>query len=342
MERLHARYPFFAAAREAVDEAAVDLGELVAREDDPAVDRAIERVTTALTEHTTGEMRRDNRTELLSYPVARVLVSLVDDPVVTQTYAKAEAATAHERVLSDLDTTTQLKSASGSDLTVERLLREFDLAGAVQEADTGYRVSVGAYLRLTGDLDDDAWRLPRRSLADGTVPVGRDELLTLLRGAIEERVMLGLPFRVPDVIADHLVDEVASIEDVLSDPALPTSFDTVDASSFPPCIEHLLERAQDDEDELAPPSWFTLCAFCATVGMDPEEVVAVTRAVDETAERIRYQMDKLAREDGAIEYPPVSCTTVQAYGDCVNQDEVCAEISHPLAYYQQRVEAADD
>ncbi|WP_435359790.1 DNA primase regulatory subunit PriL [Haloarchaeobius sp. DFWS5] len=341
MDRLHARYPFFAAAREAVDAADVDLGELVARDDDPAVDRAVERVTTALTEHTTGEMRRDPRTELLSYPVARVIVSLVDDHVVTRTYALAEAATAHERVVADLDTSTQLKSTSGSSLTVDRLLDEFDLADSVTSTDEGYQVAVGPYLRLTGDRDDDAWRLPRRSLVDGMVPVTRTELLTLLRGAIEERVAAGLPFDVPEPIGAHLDDEVGQIEDVLSDPALPTQFGAVQPDLFPPCVAALLDRARDGED-LPAHSWFTLTAFCATVGLSAEELVAIVSADDELAERIRYQMGKLASEKDGIEYPPASCATIQTQGDCVNQDEVCAEISHPLAYYKTRVDASSD
>ncbi|WP_435334164.1 DNA primase regulatory subunit PriL [Haloarchaeobius sp. TZWWS8] len=348
MDRLHARYPFFVAAREAVDAAAVDLGELVAREDDPAVDRAVERVTAALTEHSTGEMRRDARTELLSYPVARVLVSLVDDHAVTGTYANAEAATAYERIVADLDTSSQLKSTSGSSLTVERLLSEFDLSDDVQPADgsagTGgedrYHVSVTAYLRLAGDRDEDAWRLPRRSLADGRVPVSRTELLTLLRGAVEERVAEGLPFEVPEAIGAHLTEEIAAIEEVLSDPPLPTEFDAARPELFPPCVTALLERARAGE-EIPDHSWYTLCGFCATVGVSADELVTLVQPDDGVEERIRYQLDKLAGEDG-VEYPPPSCSTVQDYGDCVNQDEVCAEISHPLSYYEQRLETSDN
>lgn len=341
MERLHARYPFFAAAREAVDAAAVDLGELVARPDEPAVDRAVDRVVSALTDHTTGEPHRDARTELLSYPVARVVVSLVDDPVVTRTYAKAEAATAHERVLADLDDGGQLKSTSGGDLSVERLLAEFDLEGEVTPTGDGYEVAVARYLQLAGDLEDADWRLPRRSLADGDVPVSRAELLELLRAAIEERVAAGLPFAVPDAIAEQLDDAVAAVEDVLSDPAIPTEFDAVEPSAFPPCMDALLERARDGE-ELPDHSWFVLLSFCATVGMHAEEVVAIVDPDDETvAERIRYGVERVATEEGEIAYPPVSCATMETYGDCVNKDETCETIAHPLSYYETRLAAED-
>ncbi|WP_435348302.1 DNA primase regulatory subunit PriL [Haloarchaeobius sp. HRN-SO-5] len=341
MERLHARYPFFTAARDAVDAAAVDLAELVAQPDEPAVDRAVDRVTTALTDHTTGRPHRDARTELLSYPVARVLVSLVDDAVVTRTYAIAEATTAHERVLSDLDG-DDLKSTRGVDLSIDRLLDEFDLVDDVEEtAAGGYRVAVARYLQLSSDLDDPDWRLPRRSLTDGFVPVTRGELLALLRAAIEERVAAGLPFTVPDGIAAHLDDEVAQVEDVLSDPVLPTSFDEVRPESFPPCMTALLERARDGAD-LPDHSWFSLLSFCATVGMSAEEAVATVDPDDPVvAERIEYGIGKLATADGDVAYPPVSCATMENYGDCVNKDDVCATISHPLSYYETRLADGD-
>lgn len=342
MERLHARYPFFAAARDAVDAAAVDLGELVARPDEPAVDRAIDRVVSALTDHTIGDPHNEQMVELLSYPVARVIVSLVDDPVVTRTYAKAEAATAHERVLADLEGGDDLKfTSSDTDLTVERLLTEFDLDGAVTPTEDGYEVAVTRYLQLAGDLDDPDWRLPRRSLADGDVPVTRPELLELLRAAIEERVVAGLPFAVPDAIGEHLDHAVAAVEDVLSDPAIPTEFAEVDPAAFPPCVDALLDRARDGE-ELPDHSWFVLLSFCATVGMHAEEVVAIVDPDDETvAERIRYGVERVATEEGEIAYPPVSCATMQSYGDCVNKDETCETIAHPLSYYETRL-AADD
>ncbi|MDZ5813263.1 DNA primase, partial [Halorubrum sp. AD140] len=85
MDALDAKYPFFASAREAVAEAAVSLPELVAA-DAPAVERARERVERALLEGTVaaesgafpGESASDVQAELLSYPVARILVSLLD------------------------------------------------------------------------------------------------------------------------------------------------------------------------------------------------------------------------------------------------------------------------
>ena len=346
MESLHARYPFFERAREAVDDAAVDLGDLVAREDAPAVDRAVERVTAALTEGDVGTPRRRTRTELLSYPIARVLVSLVDEPVVTRTYAQAEAATAVERVRADVTESATLSSVSGSELSLSGVLAEFDLDDDVRPVhgeDDAYRVTVTAYLRLSSDLDGDAWRLNRRELVDGEVPASRDELLVLLRRAIEDRVADGLPLSVPDAIAAGLSPAVARVEEVLADIDVAVDIDRVVPELFPPCVQALLERARDGET-LPAHSWFSLCSFCAEIGMDDEEVLElldVTASDDPVlAQRVRYGMERVAGERG-VEYPLPSCETMDAYGDCVNKDALCAEIQHPLSYYETRVESAD-
>lgn len=347
MESLHARYPFFERAREAVDDAEVDLGDLVAREDAPAVDRAVERVTAALTEGDVGTPRRRTRTELLSYPIARVLVSLVDEPVVTRTYAQAEAATAVERVSADVTENANLSSVSGSEVSLSGVLAEFDLDDDVQPVpgeDDAYRVTVTAYLRLSADLDGDAWRLNRRELVDGEVPASRDELLVLLRRAIEDRVADGLPLSVPDAIATALAPAVARVEEVLADIDVAVDIDRVLPELFPPCVQALLERARGDET-LPAHSWFSLCSFCAAIGMDAADVLElldVTASDDPVlAQRVRYGIERVAGERG-VEYPLPSCETMDAYGDCVNRDDLCAEIQHPLSYYETRVESADD
>jgi DNA primase large subunit len=346
MESLHARYPFFESAREAVDDAAVDLGELVARGDAPAVERAVERVTAALTEGDVGAPRRRTRTELLSYPVARVLVSLVDEPAVTRTYAQAEAATAVERIRADVTENADLSYGSGGEVSLSGLLSEFGLDDAVEPVagEDAYRVAVTAYLRLSSNLDGDAWRLNRRELADGEVPVARDELLVLLRQAIEDRVADGLPLSVPDAIADALTEAVGRVEEVLADIDVAVDIDRVVPELFPPCVHKLLERARDGE-ALPAHSWFSLCSFCAAIGMDAADVLELLDVTDGEdpvlAQRVRYGIERVAGERG-VEYPPPSCETMRAYGDCENEDDHATEFQHPLTYYQAQIEAAGD
>ncbi len=135
MDPLHARYPFLDGARESVREADIGLVAVVTGDErHPAVERGVERVRRALVDGTVrpapdDERRWGTRAELLSYPVARVLVSLVDAPGAVEKYASSEADTAFERFTDDFQNPDDgLKSTADTAISLDALLAEFDLS----------------------------------------------------------------------------------------------------------------------------------------------------------------------------------------------------------------------
>ncbi|WP_411965765.1 DNA primase [Haloferax sp. YSMS24] len=352
MRPLHARYPFFAAAREAVESADVAIATLVA-EDAPAVQRGVERVERALMEGTVeaeSPYSWDTESELLSYPIARIIVSLVETPAAVDKYARAEADTASERMLADFDADPDDVNTDAR-ATLNDFLREFDLLDAVRGEPTDnrrrgpshYWVDVGAYLTYSDPDWGDGWRLVNRALHDGAVRVAREELYELLREAARRRVAEGLPFTVRgsdagDQLASALQPHVERLRNLLSDRGAVNVVytDSVDADHFPPCISALLERTRDGE-EVPNEAAFTLAAFLVGVGFDPEEVGSV---VGEThAESLQTRATILADSSGS-QYAPPTCETMEAYGLCVNRDERCETISHPLKYFETATEDA--
>ncbi|WP_411714543.1 DNA primase regulatory subunit PriL [Natronomonas sp.] len=343
MERLHARYPFLAASRDAVEAADVDLAALVAA-GGPAVERGRERVRRALLEGTTeAEEPRtwSDRAELLSYPVARVLVSLLDVPGAVEKYAAAEAATARERFVEDFEADIELRSAADQRLTLDRMLADFGMSGRVEPTGNGrFSVAVTAYLELAASLDGSQWRLAARPLADGRVPVDRPELYTLLREAVRRRVEEGLPLSVPDPIADPLDDELGVIRRSVADLDPPMAFDAVVPGLFPPCMRALLTRVREGES-LSDTSRFSLVSFLVSTGLDAEEVTSLCDLSGDAADAVAEQVGRLQDENGAVAAPP-SCTVMDEYGDCVDKDDVCETIQHPLSYYESRLQQAPD
>ncbi|OVE83426.1 DNA primase regulatory subunit PriL [Natronolimnobius baerhuensis] len=347
MQRLHARYPFLEAARDTVATETVDLATVV-EQDRAVVDRARQRVIAALDDGTVGDAHRDPRIELLSYPVARVLVSMVDERVLVRKYARAESATAYERFTTDLEDTTELKSVETTGLDLDELLAEFDLEDAVEDVtpiesdDTTYRIDVGQYLLLAEDLYDDRWRLVNQPLNRGAVPVSEADLLTLLREAIRSRIDEGLPFDVPETIAASLEADAEEIRDVLADLDLTREIDTVVPDLFPPCMKALLDQIQKGE-HLPHHSRFAITAFLTSIGMSTDDIVDLYRVNSSFGEEMtRYQTDHIGGETSPTEYSPPSCATMQSYGDCVNKDDLCEQIPHPMAYYEERIDDADD
>jgi len=371
MDALDAKYPFFATAREAVADAAVSLPELVAA-DAPAVERARERVERALLDGTIAsesgafpaESAYDAQAELLSYPIARILVSLLDSDPAIEKYAAAEAATAIDRIREDLATDDELRSMPTPTLALDDVLAEFDLDDAVRAesprpSGTGaatatgaggapgrdpehYRIAVGPYLRLTSPSWGESWRLVNRALADGEVRVSREELLDALEAAVEDRVREGLPFELAagEGIAAELESGVADLKRLLSERTYAGPVDVVAPELFPPCMRNLIDKAERGTD-LSPPESFALMAFLVGIGMTPDEVVAFCADTSLDAEGIRYQTEYLS-DDRGTQYPPPTCETLANYGICHNEEDHMQVAADPLAYYEQRVADAEE
>jgi len=341
MNQLHARYPFLRSARAAVERADVDLARVVT-EEQSVTERALERIEAALEDGTVGEPHRRTRVEVLSYPVARVIVSVVDEHVLTRKYAFAEAATAKERYEREFERERQLKSREREQLTLETLLEEFALVAAVRETQTGYEVDVGAYLDLAADQRGDEWRLVNRELRDGVVPLEETELLVLLRQAVRQRVEEGLPLSVPDAIADELTAECERVRELLADLELMRDIDTVVPDLFPPCMRYLLDQVQKGE-HLEHHSRFAIASFLTSIGMSTDEIVELFQVNPGFGEEMtRYQVDHIRGDTSPTQYSTPSCATMQSYGDCVNMDDLCEQIAHPMAYYERKLDDADE
>ncbi len=341
MKQLHARYPFRKSAREAVQTAEIDLVEIVRRED-VVVDRAVERVETALDGGVVGEQHRRTRIELLSYPVARVIVSLVDEHILTRKYASAEARTAHKRFEYDLTRSVEFKSTQREQLSIDTLLREFHISNAVTESEDGYTVDVGTYLQLAADKRGEEWRLVNRKLDDGEVHLTTEELLVLIQQAVKQRVAEGLPLSVPPVIAEELTAEVEQVNAALAELDLMRDIDTVVPELFPPCMRSLLDQVQKGE-HLAHHSRFAIASFLTSVGMTTDEIVDIFEVNPGFGEEAtRYQVDHIRGDTSPTEYSTPSCATMQSYGDCVNMDDLCETIAHPMAYYEAKLDDADE
>lgn len=330
MDPTLARYPFLEAAREAVTESGSSLEAILGEEGrSAAVDRALERINRALSGETVGEMRRDNEVELLSYPIARILVSLVDDRRVTNRYVQAEGRTAAERFQDDL----QRHRGEDEGMDHAAIFDEFDIDA--QASEDGFLLDVIDYLSVIGELDDERWGLVNCHLHNGLVPITEQEFPRLLEAAVRLRVGRDLPLVVPEGIAERLGDAVEEITAAIGTIKLPTEFPVVDPAAFPPCMTNLVERTEAEED-LSPSSRYALASFLTSLGLAPE---ALNHVIEEpVSEDLVAMAEAVGGDEGPTQFPPGTCDTMVAYGDCVNKDELCARIDHPLEYYDERLE----
>ncbi|MDY6779905.1 MAG: DNA primase large subunit PriL [Halobacteria archaeon] len=333
-----ARYPFFEEATEAVEEEADGFDDIVS---ESVLERAAERVVSSIEGNRVGEMATPPRVELFSYPVARAVVSLVDEHALTRRYAWAESLTARDRFEDDLRRGTTFGSVEDARLSFEDVVDEFGLEVTEEGPGDGYGVDVSDYLELASGLSDEKWKLVNRSVDDGVVGVSRDDLLELAREGVRQRVADDLPLDVPDEVRELVAPAADEVQEALADTDLTTDIEVVEESEFPPCMKALLTDIREGE-HLEHHSRFAITAFLTNIGMTTDEIVDTYEVNPGFGEEMtRYQTDHIQGETGPIEYTCPSCSTMVTYGDCRNRDELCETISHPLGYYRKKIEAMD-
>ena len=338
-----AEYPFLPAARDAVEEIGL-LPETVATDRPLAVARAVERVERALTAGSVTPARDVDpvgaETELLSYPIARILVSLLGFPPAIDKYARAEATTAMQRLSTRIEGADPLEDPVG-----QRVLAAVDLAGAVAPAPAGltaahqrsYWIALDRFLTHADPQWGEPWRLASREVTAGAVLIDASELVQLIGAAVETEVAAGLPFPLTGTTIDGaLAAEVEAIEEMLDVHTLPHGVDAsvVVPALFPPCMRAAIQQVRDGT-RLSPAGEFAVTSFLAGVGLDAEEVAIL---LDRAPEALQTRVARFADERGT-QYPPPTCETMQTYGVCVDPDARCETISHPLSYYDAAVAA---
>ena len=350
------RYPFFQGAQAAVRALDQSPAALIAHEA-PAVSRGKERVERALLEGTTAppdSQQHQTKTELLSYPIARLLVSLLDVSTAIDKYALAEARTARERFEADFTDDEVLQSTTRTTVDVQSALSELELADAVESeplsasthrSNRWYWVELVPYLQLREDRWGDQWRLVNQELANGAVRVRYTELMQLLEAAVKQRVASELPLSVEEAangaeIIEGLSTHVADLQALVDDrPSVTkTTVDVVVPAMFPPCMRGLLQMERSDET-LSEPAKFAFISFLLTLGADRQEIAAPMRCPADSTElaaRVEY-----LQYGAGTQYPPPSCQTMKRYDICLNPDERCENIDHPSEYYEAAIEETD-
>ena len=229
-----AYYPFLPEVREAVRELGPDLGAVLTSPLYAGVrSRACERVEGALENGIPPVAVTDERgalMELLSVPIARMLVVRLGERQLTQRYAQAEAFRVHGALSRDpeLDALDRAAAAVGLPL--------------VADGDAGgYRLHFADFLRAAPS--DPAWKLVLRTVDKGQVRIDRKDAVRLVQEALSRRVLEELeaekgkpmPAEVEEAL-EPLVDRVTPKLDAARDSWTSGDFGPVQPELFPPCI----------------------------------------------------------------------------------------------------------
>ncbi|MDW7776074.1 MAG: DNA primase regulatory subunit PriL [Methanosarcinales archaeon] len=287
--------------------------------------RARSRVIQSITGAIEEDSNKPDVVELLSYPIARILVSCIDDAFLTRRYALAEAKFANTRMQKEDDYETLLEIGG-----------DFNINASI--AEKGFRIHFTDYIRGAAGMRALGWKLVNRRLRSGYVNITKEEYTRLLQEGIRIRIFNSLPLAVPEsfclALKEYLVEVRTCLEQSKKELG-EEGFGEMEPGSFPPCIKHLLAGAQGGVN-LAHSARFALTSFLLNIGLSVDQIIQLFGvSPDFKEEMTRYQVEHIAGGTGTS-YKPPSCSTMITYGNCMGKDILCREIGHPLSYYTKK------
>lgn len=273
--------------------------------------------------------------ELLSYPVARLIVSALKERWFINRLAVNEGKAL-----------TALMRGGPLPVPEEEVFEALGLE--VEEEDhppapgMEYRVHWTHYLRFVPE-QRDKWLLSHRPVVEGFVLMNREDLARIAGGALQRRIMDELPLPFERWIAGALSDSVEKLRPLRRE--VPRETGGVRFTRFPPCMRLTLARLQAGEN-IAHAERFAVTSFLHTIGFSAEEIMKIfSTAPDFSAERTRYQVEHITGVTSSKEYTPPDCGTMLSRGICPERvkkeeerDPLCRQewLTHPLKYYRAK------
>lgn len=231
------------------------------------LDKACERVCIAIDSKTEYPGDDEDRvSDIITYVLARVLVSCAKDKRTVERFCKSESRRVYKYLT--IEENEGLKN---------RVNEEFGVSFS------SGNLPVIKYIELCSNIRDPKWRLINREVEAGFVKVSDDERDLLVSERIRKVLSYGLPMNVPASIEKEFLPWSDRILAKVQEKTL-SEFGAIDESAYPPCIQALIAGAAAGVN-LTHSGRFSLVAFLNNIGMSSEQIEGIfARSPDYNAE----------------------------------------------------------
>ena len=323
-----AKYPFTREASAYVKERGYAIEDVIVKPAYAQVrTRARQRVLSAIKGKQRAHHFDNAEQELLSYPVARILVVAAGDQYLAKRFALYESKWAYDRLQEESDREL-MEVGNGFGLNIKASPRFSDRKLELHFTD---------YLRYAAGFRDMDWKLINQTIIGGKVYITKGMCARLIEEAVRGRIQAGLAGKVPGPIATalepHLVEIRKALDELKAERNIAADGPVV-ADAFPPCMKALLADLQKGVN-LPHTARFALTSFLANIGLDKEQIMELYRMAPDFREDLtRYQVEHITGGSGT-EYTAPSCKTMMTYGNCSGKNPYCEWVTHPLSYYRK-------
>jgi DNA primase large subunit len=271
--------------------------------------------------------------ELLSYPIARIMVSCINDKYLIHKYAHAEAESAYN-VIRKIN--LFLNEYDDINFILKELADDFDIKILID--DESIAIHFTDYIRYATIFHDSKWKLINSNMKCGMIYLTKEDFARIIQEAIRKKIESSLPLVVPSEICASLESYNEEIRNNLVAQKSEFNieeFKEIMPDCFPPCMVHALSNAQAGIN-LAHSMRFALVSFLLNIGMNVDGIIELFKvSPDFDEERTRYQVNHIHGATGTA-YTSPSCATMTTYGNCFGKEALCDRISHPLSYYRKK------
>jgi DNA primase large subunit len=266
--------------------------------------------------------------ELLAYPVARIIVSSINNTYLTKRYALAVAKLAYEHIMS-------FRADALGDLAAD-----FGISATVDARTMSATIHFTDYIHHAHVLHEPKWKLSSRTVKGGMLTVSKGDFARLMEEVVRKKVDSGLPHEVPKEIQEALKQHINEVQEAASSRAnkqgfRKEGFSEVSPGCFPPCISSAIADAQVNVN-LSHSMRFAMTTFLLNIGMKPEKIIEIFRASPDFKEQdTNYQINHIGGASGTA-YTCPTCMTMTTNGNCPGKTQ-CKKIKHPLIFYRRKL-----
>jgi DNA primase large subunit len=331
-----AKYPFIPQAVEYVQNLELKITELDNQEYACILNRAEKRIEEAIVYAQIGQQDQNQEIEILSFPIAVMLVSATNDSFLKRRYALAEAKRAYNEL--KLESTEKI-------FTITDIFRW--KIQPTEQTMTNYPVHFTDYLRNTAGFHEDKWKLVNRMMQKGEVRLTKNEIARILAEEVRRHIEKKLEAKLDIELPQTIVGCVEKLEQMFiirkGKIRLEEMPKEVVVDAFPPCIRQLYNDSKAGR-HLSHIGRFALTSFLIQIGMNSEDVVNLFRSSSDFNEKMsRYQVEHIAGGRGSgTKYIPPRCDTLRTHGVCPGMDEICRRTRHPLSHYRRKLRSVKE
>ena len=321
-----AKYPFLDEAGDYIKARDLSLVDISQPDFNRVIRRARQRVLQAIrSREVSGEMDTPE-IEILSFPIALILVKAANLDHLISRYSHAEAIRV-EKFLED----------EREDLIVEifRNILKINVilvTSKISFSKHNYKISIIDYLRRATRFHELQWKLINRTVDDGNVYLKSNELIRLIRQEIESKIQDKLKEMVVPQLPQSFIKTIQELSILSPPPPKLTGKVNISPDKYPPCVKAALDLLKKGEN-LPHYGRFLLTTYLVNIGESVDEIMSLYSRSPDFNERItKYQVEHIAGlKGGRVKYTCPSCRTLITHGFCFKTKE-CNKIRNPLQF----------